>query len=139
MTIKDNKAEGTEIEQFIGAMLRGTLTSEFDDHDIDLGKFKIEIKSFYFYTGTKRKQVGKVKINANTHNNIKHPDTFYYIFIGKSLQSPRIRMPLILSWREVDGMIKGEHKRANRFPSGVECYELSWIQILKRKYIRKLS
>lgn len=129
-----NREESDKIEEIISALIQGEMS---DDESYDIlvdGHNRVEVKSFYFFTGKARK-LGKIKINQNTHEN---KSCNYYFFVGKSHKGQKIRMGLFLSWDEVDSLIKKYKLKAHRIPCGVSVFEMSWMRLLNPKMHRKM-
>lgn len=133
MTAK-NYDEGIEVEKLVATLINASHVSTLENYDVlTLKNHKVEVKSFYFFTGWK-KRLGKIKININTHEN-KSCD--YYLFVGKSHQGRFIRFVLILTWDEVDCLIKKLKKKPHALKCGVSVFEFSWMQLLNTSVHRK--
>ena len=139
-SISKNKWEGEDIEDFIARVFAGRKLSEKPGYDVDAGKRHIEVKSFYFFVGKKDKvkHHGKIKIYCDAHNSNKDTENFLYAIVGKVKGRRVRRMLFILTWAEMDEVIKRHKCKRHRFPNNLEVYELHWTQFLCNTTLKKL-
>jgi hypothetical protein len=129
-----NLSEGKAIEKAVNAMLGG---SEPDDmsYDLKVGDKRVEVKSFYFFTGADNK-LGRAKINKETHET---GSCDIYVFMGKSKNKPKMRLFFVLTWDELDRIIRRYKLKAHNsgIGSNIPLYEISWMMLLSSRTHKK--
>jgi hypothetical protein len=140
--INKNKWEGEDIEDYIARIFKGRRLGEKPGYDLDAGKRHIEVKSFYFFVGKAEninsRTHGKIKIYCRAHEKNRGTENFLYVIVGKVRGRRVRRLVFVLTWDEMDEVIRRNRCKERRFPNGMDVYELYWTQLLCTETLKKL-